>query len=536
MQSYDVMMQPVPIGLSEGRDGSPGMATAPTASVRRIEDWIVQTLDVRAAPPGPVERDDLSGDDSPSVAMARKALRRLAECEAEDDEAEPETGVESWGRLHVIRHPGITVVRFTDHAILKEVEISEVCHALDALSRAGDERIVLNFGTVHRMSSQVVATVARVHRRCTAAGGQLKLCGLRLERAEIFAITGLTRLIPIEPDERSALRGDWPQPPPPPPPTLPVATLLAMARRGDRAAAGAASPPPPPGPEGSSTADRAGGLPARAAMPVRLIVEVGRAKGQAVAVPGPRFLIGRDPRCQLRPHSRAISRLHTAIERRGDRVFIRDCASLNGTTLNGRELRGERAEAYDGDRLRIGPLRFTLAIRARLGDAAKQVGVEDVLAGWRLENGDVAVDACAATLLEPISSFAEPAPAHPADDIAIGAGSLEYEAIQDVLLITPLGPILDGDAAIDPLRAALVALFERPLPRRVVISLGNVSSLSSRAVGVLVAHFLRLGQAGGALRLCQAHGPVLAALEQIDLPSVVATYATAEDAVLTTWE
>ena len=69
-----------------------------------------------------------------------------------------------------------------------------------------------------------------------------------------------------------------------------------------------------------------------------------------------------------------------------------------------------------------------------------------------------------------------------------------------------------------------------------VISLDNVSSLSSRAVGVLVAHFLRLRQAGGALRLCQIHAPVLAALEQIHLPSVVASYATVEDAVLTTWE
>jgi hypothetical protein len=128
MQSYDVMTQHFPIGLLEERDGSPGMATAPAASVRRVEDWIVQTLDARAAAPGPVERDDPPDDDAPSVAMARKVLRRLAERETEDDEPEPETGVESRGRLQVIRHPGITVVRFTDHALLKDLEIAEVCH------------------------------------------------------------------------------------------------------------------------------------------------------------------------------------------------------------------------------------------------------------------------------------------------------------------------------------------------------------------------------------------------------------------------
>ena len=95
---------------------------------------------------------------------------------------------------------------------------------------------------------------------------------------------------------------------------------------------------------------------------VRLTLEVGKAKGRVVEVGGPRFLIGRDERCQLRPNSNAISRLHAAIDQREGRVFIRDFGSASGTTLNGRELHDEEAEAFHGDRLQIDVLLFTISI------------------------------------------------------------------------------------------------------------------------------------------------------------------------------
>jgi pSer/pThr/pTyr-binding forkhead associated (FHA) protein len=105
------------------------------------------------------------------------------------------------------------------------------------------------------------------------------------------------------------------------------------------------------------------GRPGGAARRVRLIVQVGRAQGQAVAVPAPRFLIGRDPRCHLRPVSPIVSPFHALIEHRGGRVFLRDLGSANGTELEGRTLeRFEEVEVADGQWLQVGPMRFTVAI------------------------------------------------------------------------------------------------------------------------------------------------------------------------------
>ena len=90
----------------------------------------------------------------------------------------------------------------------------------------------------------------------------------------------------------------------------------------------------------------------------------------------PRFLIGRDEQCQLRPNSNEISRLHTAIEQREGRVFVRDLGSQIGTVLNGRVLRDEEAEASHGDRLQIEVLQFTFAIEARAASAAPHTPAE----------------------------------------------------------------------------------------------------------------------------------------------------------------
>src|SRR5262249_8657875 len=97
---------------------------------------------------------------------------------------------------------------------------------------------------------------------------------------------------------------------------------------------------------------------------VRLVVETGKAKGREVEIRVPKFLIGRDQHCQLRPNSNAISRLHTAIEQRDGRVFVRDLNSQMGTILNGRVLRNEVAEVFHGDRLQIELLQFVFAIES----------------------------------------------------------------------------------------------------------------------------------------------------------------------------
>jgi len=98
-------------------------------------------------------------------------------------------------------------------------------------------------------------------------------------------------------------------------------------------------------------------------MKVNLIVTaVGPNNGRAIPIIGGKFLIGRDPQCNLRPASQAISHLHCAIIIRDGKVFAEDYGSTNGTRLNGETFTGVR-ELPNGCSLKMGPLEFTVQIQ-----------------------------------------------------------------------------------------------------------------------------------------------------------------------------
>ena len=63
-----------------------------------------------------------------------------------------------------------------------------------------------------------------------------------------------------------------------------------------------------------------------------------------------------------------------------------------------------------------------------------------------------------------------------------------------------------------------------------------VNRLSNAAVGVLVAHHIRLDRLGGALRLCEPHARVAEVLNQIRLPLLLDVYPAEDEAVLATWD
>jgi predicted component of type VI protein secretion system len=98
-------------------------------------------------------------------------------------------------------------------------------------------------------------------------------------------------------------------------------------------------------------------------MKLSLVVAQGVHAGKVIPVAGPEFVIGRDPQCQLRPASPAISKQHCALSVRGNQVFVRDCGSTNGTFVNDEQVAGER-EVKAGDRLKVGPLEFELKLEA----------------------------------------------------------------------------------------------------------------------------------------------------------------------------
>jgi predicted component of type VI protein secretion system len=92
-------------------------------------------------------------------------------------------------------------------------------------------------------------------------------------------------------------------------------------------------------------------------MKLNLIVTEGAHKGKAIPVTKKEFLIGRDPKCHLRPSSGAVSKRHCVLLFRDGKLFVRDMNSTNGTFINDKQITGEH-ELNNEDKLSVGPLAF----------------------------------------------------------------------------------------------------------------------------------------------------------------------------------
>lgn len=92
-------------------------------------------------------------------------------------------------------------------------------------------------------------------------------------------------------------------------------------------------------------------------MKLNLIVNDGAHKGKAIPITKKEFVIGRDPKCHLRPSSGAVSKRHCVLIFRDNRLYVRDMNSTNGTFINDQQIKGEH-ELNNEDKLSIGPLSF----------------------------------------------------------------------------------------------------------------------------------------------------------------------------------
>jgi pSer/pThr/pTyr-binding forkhead associated (FHA) protein len=111
-------------------------------------------------------------------------------------------------------------------------------------------------------------------------------------------------------------------------------------------------------------------------MQVKLKVVGGQRDGAEIPIPGPKFLIGRDADCNLRPRNEMISRHHCVLIIEQGYIGLRDFNSKNGTLVNGERIRGER-ELKAGDQLEIGDLRFIVNVDYSLG-GPKKPKVKDI--------------------------------------------------------------------------------------------------------------------------------------------------------------
>ncbi len=477
---------------------------------RRIEDWIVSTLDDQRTGAEAENWHDLLG----RISLTRRHAPKVDKKTPTAKKSLPK----GWTRFRLERGRGITIVVLTDTSLIKEDDLTELYGDLMALVEAGHHRLILNFAGVERLSSWAAGAVAEAVRQCVAArGGALRVCGLRSPLDAIFSVTGLAREVAIYPDEATAKDTPWPETPELR--SLPYEILASLTRFEDP------SPPYEAHPASDSEPNRVASTPAEG-LPVmsilKLVSHQGASKGKSVSIEGPRFVIGRDSTCNLRPGSPAVSRFHAAIERRGSRLFLRDLGSTNGTLFNGRILRDAEAEIRDKDKIQVGSLAFTVEVG---GAPAPRAKVDDMVVSW-LWNQDQG-----ATLDGEEQETEDFSILDDFDGVLIP----KHEVIEGVVVVTPRSPELDLDRSIDPLRAKLQTLFEQGMPRRVVLNLAYVGHVSGRAIGVLVAHHLKLDRAGGCLRICEANARVSAVFDQVRLGMLVDCHPTIDDAVLTPW-
>ena len=93
-----------------------------------------------------------------------------------------------------------------------------------------------------------------------------------------------------------------------------------------------------------------------------LVVTSGGQKGQRIALPKGKFLIGREEDCHLRPNSDLVSRHHCVFISDEYAVRLRDLGSTNGTFINGERLHGSQV-LEDGMSVEFGGLTFDVELK-----------------------------------------------------------------------------------------------------------------------------------------------------------------------------
>lgn len=313
-------------------------------------------------------------------------------------------------------------------------------------------------------------------------------------------------------------------------------------------------------------------------MEITLIATTGQAKGQSIEVRAAKFFIGRHDNCQLRPNILGLGGIHALIEGRDGRHFLRDFGAEGGTGINDRVLHARETEVFDGDLIQIGPMVLTFSRQPKgqapchalmnvpeswpyfecdqepLGlDTLPSIATQPKAARSRStgESPILARQFPPVTVHEPShrepagSSFvvAEAPPITPSPirlpempSKSHGRSAIACRMVDEVMVVSLLSTDLNDEATVSPVRYELRSLLDRDqVAGRMVIDMGNTRYLSSRAVGVLLAHYQGLERIGSAMRVCGVSPEIKPVLDQMRLSMLIDIYPTVEEAVLDPW-
>ena len=100
----------------------------------------------------------------------------------------------------------VTIARFVDKKILDETNIQIIGNQLFGLiDEDARTKIVLDFANVEYLSSAALGKLITMDKKVKGAKGKLRLCSIRPEIYEVFAITKLNKLFKICEDQEKAL-------------------------------------------------------------------------------------------------------------------------------------------------------------------------------------------------------------------------------------------------------------------------------------------------------------------------------------------
>lgn len=109
--------------------------------------------------------------------------------------------------LVIDENKGIYICEFTSSRILDESNIKEIGDTLSKLIDGRENpRILLDFLNVDHLSSAALGMLINVNNRVKQRKGQLRLCKIRPQILEVFAITKLNRLFKILPTRDDAIQ------------------------------------------------------------------------------------------------------------------------------------------------------------------------------------------------------------------------------------------------------------------------------------------------------------------------------------------
>ena len=103
---------------------------------------------------------------------------------------------------------GVTVATFVDKKILDEGNIQVIGNQLFSLVEDdGRDKIVLDFSNVEYLSSAALGKLITMDKKVKSAKGKLRLCAVRPDIYEVFAITKLNKLFDMRDTGEQALEG-----------------------------------------------------------------------------------------------------------------------------------------------------------------------------------------------------------------------------------------------------------------------------------------------------------------------------------------